>query len=407
MKQLLFVDDEPRILDGLRRMLRPMRDEWNMTFVTSGADALKTLEQAPFDVVVSDMRMPGMDGAQLLNEVHRRYPHIVRIVLSGQSDQALTYRAIEATHQYLAKPCEVDILRMTVMRACVLREALGSDTLRGVVSGMQQIPSRPSLYAEIRKEAESEHASLKTIGAIISRDMGMTTKILQLVNSAYFGLPRNVATPEQAVNMLGLDTIKALVLTAQVFSSFSSSWDSFISLDRLWAESLEAGLLARAIAKAEQASTLMIDQAYTAGLLHDVGILVFVANMRERYNAILNAAHDQNLILSTLERQEVGATHAEVGAHLLGLWGLGDPIVEAVAFHHRPGECVGETFTPLTAVHVANALQREQSRQGRENAPSEIDSTYLDKLHMTDRLQHWREVASKVQRALEKENEHG
>ncbi|MDL1888969.1 HDOD domain-containing protein [Nitrospirales bacterium NOB] len=407
MKQILFVDDEPRVLEGLRRMLRPMRDEWNMTFVTSGPDALDMLAQAPFEVVVSDMRMPGMDGAQLLNEVHRRYPHIVRIVLSGQSDQVLIYRSIEATHQYLGKPCDADILKQMVMRACALREALASDTLRAVVAGMQQIPSRPSLYDEIRKEAASEHASLKTLGAIISKDMGMTAKILQLANSAYFGLRRNVTTPEQAVNMLGLDTIQALVLTVQVFSSFPSGGDSFISMDRLWTESLEAGALARAIAKAEQASAVMADQAYIAGLLHDVGTLVFVANVREQYNAAFSAAHDKNLTLSELERQEFGATHAEIGAHLLRLWGLVDPIVEAVAFHHCPGECIGETFSPLTAVHVANALLREQSAQGGANMQSEIDLAYLDKLHMTDRLEYWREVASTVQREGKKESKHG
>ncbi|MEO7650489.1 MAG: response regulator, partial [Bryobacteraceae bacterium] len=105
MKQLLFVDDEPKVLEGLKRSLRPMREDWNMSFVTSGAEALQTLEQAPFDVIVSDMRMPVMDGAQLLNEVRQRFPQVVRIVLSGQSDKELIYQSIAATHQYLDKPC--------------------------------------------------------------------------------------------------------------------------------------------------------------------------------------------------------------------------------------------------------------------------------------------------------------
>ena len=186
MKHLLFVDDESKLLDGLKRSLRPMRDEWDMTFVTSGADALMALEQAPFDVVISDMRMPGMDGAQLLREVQQRYPQTVRIVLSGQSDQESIYRSIGATHLYLAKPCESEQLKAAVRRACALRELLGSDLLRRFVTGMQQIPSQPMLYAEIRREAESKTASLKTISAIISKDMGMIAKILQLVNSAYF-----------------------------------------------------------------------------------------------------------------------------------------------------------------------------------------------------------------------------
>ena len=407
MKQLLFVDDETKLLDGLKRSLRPMRHEWNMTFVASGAEALMALEQAPFDVIISDMRMPGMDGAQLLNEVQQRYPQIVRIVLSGHSDKEMIYQSIAAAHQYLDKPCESELLQAAVMRACALRELLGNDSLRGLVTGMRQIPSQPTLYAEIRREAESTTASIGTFGAIISKDMGMTAKILQLVNSAFFGLRGTVSTAVQAVNLLGLDTVQALVLTVHVFSQFTSSRSSLFSMDRLLAASLETGSLAREIAKAEQAPALVVEQAYTAGLLHDVGSLVFAANVLGRYDATLKTAHDKDIPVWEVERQEFGASHADVGAYLLGLWGLGDPIVEAVAFHHHPSDCMGKTFSPLTAVHVANVLQQELSQQVTEGAASQIDSTYLETLHMTDRLPHWRELAGTVQRAAEKEKANG
>ena len=407
MKQLLFVDDEPKLLDGLKRSLRPMREEWNMTFVTSGAEALQTLEQAPFDVIVSDMRMPIMDGAQLLNEVRQRFPQVVRIVLSGQSDKELIYQSIAATHQYLDKPCATELLKATVMRACALRDLLRNDSLRQLVTGMHQIPSQPTLYAEISREAESKTASIRAIGAIISKDMGMTAKILQLVNSAYFGLRGPVSTAEQAVNLLGLDTVQALVLTVHVFSKFSSIHGSGFNIDRLWEASTETGALARAIAKAEQVPTLMIEQAYTAGLLHDVGRLVFAANVQERYEATLKASHDKGLPVWEVERLEFGASHADVGAYLLGLWGLSDTIVEAVAFHHRPSDCVGNSFSPLTAVHVANVLYEELSQQPAGDVPSQIDATYLNTLQMTDRLPHWREVAGAIQRTAGKELAHG
>ena len=407
MKQLLFVDDESKLLDGLQRLLRPMRHEWNMTFVTSGAEALKALEQAPFDVIVSDMRMPGMDGAQLLTEVQQRHPQIIRIVLSGQSDQERIYQSIGATHQYLSKPCESEVLKAVVMRACALRDLLGNDSLRRLVTGMKQIPSQPTLYAEIRREAESKTASIGAIGAIISKDMGMTAKILQLVNSAYFGLRGTVSTAEQAVNLLDLDTVQALVLTVHVFSQFTATHDSRFNMDRLWEVSMETGALARAIAKAEQASTLMTDQAYTAGLLHDVGILVLAANVMKQYDAMAKTAHDQGIPLWEVERQELGVTHADVGAYLLGLWGLGDPVIEAVAFHHHPSDCVGNTFSPLTAVHVANVLQEELSPRATGDVPSLIDVTYLDTLHLTDRLPHWREIAGTVRQGEEKERAHG
>ena len=407
MKQVLFVDDESKVLDGLKRSLRPLRNEWNMTFVTSGAEALKTLEQAPFDVIISDMRMPGMDGAQLLTEVQQRYPEIIRIVLSGQSDQEMVYQSIDATHRYLAKPCETEVLKTVVLRACTLRELLTNDLLRRLVTGMQQIPSQPTLYAEVRREAESKTASLKAIGAIISKDLGMTAKILQLVNSAYFGFYGKVATAEQAVNLLGVDTVQALVLTTHAFSHFASTQGSQFNIAQLWEASTQTGVIARAIAKSEQAPTLMIDEAYTAGMLHDVGMLVLAANLLTRYDGILKTAHERGIALWEAERQELGATHADVGAYLLGLWGLGDPIVEAVAFHHRPSDCVGKTFSPLTAVHVANVLQQELSQQATGDVPSQIDVTYLDSLHMADRLPRWREVAGAVQQLEEKERAHG
>jgi HD-like signal output (HDOD) protein len=395
----LFVDDEPKLLDGLKRSLRSMRHEWNMTFVTSGQDALTALEQAPFDVVVSDMQMPSMNGAQLMKEVRWRYPQIVRIILSGHSSRKMIYQSVSASHQYLAKPCEIEQLKAIVLRACALRELLRNESLRRLVTGMQQIPSQPTLFAEIKKEAESETSSLKTIGTIIAKDMGMTAKVLQLVNSAYFGLNGTVSTAEQAVNLLGLDTIQTLILTVHVFSHFPRTTDgALLQIDRLWAESLATGMLARVLAKAEKASNREIEQAYTAGLLHDVGILVLAANLRDRYKAILRTASEEHVPVWEVEQREFGTTHAEVGAYMLGLWGLEPPIVEVVAFHHRPADYPGATFTPLTAVHVADTLRQERTAPAIGDQPSTIDPAYAEKLHLADRLPYWRELAGRLQK---------
>ena len=117
MMRVLFVDDEPHILSGLQRMLRPLRHEWAMTFVGGGPAALDALEREVFDVIVTDMRMPGLSGAQLLAEVHRRRPRVACIVLSGQSDQEHLLQLADTPHEYLAKPCDADVLKETVCRA--------------------------------------------------------------------------------------------------------------------------------------------------------------------------------------------------------------------------------------------------------------------------------------------------
>ena len=222
-RKILFVDDEPKVLISIRRMLHSLRKEWDMQFAESGPEALSILAQDPFDVIVTDMRMPGMDGAQLLTEVKQNYPQMVRIVLSGHADKEMIYKSVRPAHQYLSKPCDADLLKLTVSRACTLREMLTQDSLKKVVSEMDSLPSLPSLYAEIMEELRKEDASIQKIGEIISRDLGMTAKILQLVNSAFFGIPRHIENSAQAVNLLGMNIVKALVLTMEVFSEFEQN----------------------------------------------------------------------------------------------------------------------------------------------------------------------------------------
>lgn len=398
MKQILFVDDEPVLLDGLKRSLRSMRNEWVMTFAGSGEDALKVLGQVSFDVVVSDMRMPKMDGAQLLNEVQRLYPYVVRILLSGYSDRAMSLNSISATHQFLAKPCEPEQLKAAIQRACALQDLLWNKTLRALVSGMRTIPSLPGILLEIKQEAESESSSLNAIGKIIVKDMGMTAKILQLANSAFFGVRGPISTVEQAVTFLGLETIQAVILVTHAFSQFVTKDLSPFQISRLWDESMKTGSLAREVAKAQGCASFEIEQSYTAGLLHDIGILILATNCADLFGVMLAKAGDNKATLWEVEQSEMGVTHAELGAYLLGVWGLSDSIVEAVAYHHRPIECLGNSFAPLTAVHVADALLPCVSQYGADPCRSLLDTGYLDRFHLTDRIPGWRELVKETEK---------
>ena len=185
MKRILFVDDEPNLLEGLGRMLRPLRHTWGIDFARNGPEALDLLARTPFNVIVSDMRMPGMDGAQLLAEVRDRHPTIVRIVLSGQCDREALLRSVRVAHQCLTKPCDVETLRSTVTRACALRDLLENDKLQRLVSRLKSVPSLPDLYHQVMEELESPEPSIQKVGQIIAQDAGMTAKTLQTVNSAF------------------------------------------------------------------------------------------------------------------------------------------------------------------------------------------------------------------------------
>ncbi|HLA96697.1 MAG TPA: response regulator, partial [Pyrinomonadaceae bacterium] len=192
MINILFVDDEPNILEGLQRMLRPLRHEWQMSFANSGAEALALFENEHIDVVVSDMKMPGMDGSELLYAIMQKYPHVIRIILSGYSEKEMVIKTVGTAHQYLSKPCDADILKATVMRVSALRDLLTDETLRRLVSQLPSIPSLPLLYTELIDELGKNEPSTRTVGEIVKKDIGMTVKILQIVNSAFFGLRRRL-----------------------------------------------------------------------------------------------------------------------------------------------------------------------------------------------------------------------
>lgn len=122
--RILFVDDDRNILAALQRVLRPTRAEWEVACATSGEAALRMLELQPFDIVISDMRMPGMNGSELFSEVAKRYPSVVRIALSGQADEEITVGAIGGAHLSLPKPCDGETLKQAITRACALRGLL-------------------------------------------------------------------------------------------------------------------------------------------------------------------------------------------------------------------------------------------------------------------------------------------
>jgi HD-like signal output (HDOD) protein len=388
LKRVLFVDDEPNVLDGLQRMLRPLRNDWTMEFAASGPCALTVLSENPFDVVVSDMRMPGMDGAQLLTEVRRLYPKTVRIVLSGQSDHELIMKTIGPAHQYLSKPCDAQELKDTVTRACALRDLLTDHKLQLLVSQMKSLPSIPALYSALMDEIGSPNISLKKVGEIIAQDPAMTAKILQLINSAFFGLRRHISSPAEATALLGVDTVTALVLSAQIFVQFKNTSLRDYSMDKVWAHCSTVGSVARAIAKCAGQGQHLADQSFTAGLLHETGSLVLAAQLPERYGEALIIARDEGISVDEAENRVFGAAHPEVGAYLLGIWGLPDAIVEAVAFHHVPGRCLTTKFHALAAVHLADHF--DTISNGNPTCP--LDTTYLDSLELLDRIGAFEEL---------------
>jgi HD-like signal output (HDOD) protein/CheY-like chemotaxis protein len=393
-KRILFVDDEPMVLSGLERSLRGMRKEWEMEFAPGGRQALEALARAPFDVVVTDMRMPEIDGAQLLEQVKSKYPRTMRFVLSGQSDRETILRSIGPTHQYLSKPCDLEELKQKVAQAFALRELLENPTLKEIVSRMDTVPSLPSLYVRLTEALSQSDITVAKIAHIIKQDMGMTSKVLQLVNSAFFALPCHISSPKQAVSLLGIDNIRAVVLSVHVFSELEGNPNP--ELAALWPHSLTSAAFARAIARAEHSPQRVEDDAFAAGLLHDIGRLVLASACRQQYAHVLESFRQSKLPLAEAESQTFGCTHAEVGAYLLGLWGLPEPVVQAVAWHHVPSRSGVSGFAPVIAVHAADMYHHRLHPDSETSGLSALDENLLASLGLLEHAGKWWNICQEL-----------
>lgn len=393
-KRILFVDDEPMLLRGLERSLRGMRKEWEMEFAPGGRQALEALERVPFDVVVTDMRMPEIDGAQLLEQIKTKYPRTIRFVLSGQSDRETILRSIGPTHQYLSKPCDLEELKLKVAQAFALRELLENPTLKDIVSRMDTVPSLPSLYVSLTEALCQSDITVAKIASIVKQDMGMTSKVLQLVNSAFFALPCHISSPHQAISLLGVDNIRAVVLSVHVFSELEDNPNPHLA--ELWPHSVTTGVFARAIARSERSTQAVEDDTFAAGLLHDIGRLVLASACTAQYGDALECVRQKKMTLAQAEFQIFGCTHAEVGAYLLGLWGLPDSVVQAVAWHHMPSRSGASAFAPVIAVHIADACYHRLYPDSEMNEYPAMDESLLARLSLIGRAAEWWNICKEL-----------
>lgn len=367
-----------------------MRTEWNMVFSSGGVEALQALERQSFDIVVTDLKMPGMNGVELLEEVRKRSPQSLRMILSGQADRETILRSVNPTHQYLSKPCEGEELKSRLVRAFALRDLLSNPELKEVVSRLDSLPSLPSLYLELNEELNKTEQSLEKVSRLIAADMAMTAKILQLVNSAFFGLQVQVSDAKRAIALLGFDVVKSLVLSAHIFSSFKTNLLSDGDLQYLWQHSARSANYAKVIAKEEHSDQKMTDDCFTAALLHDAGKLVMAFALRERYEAVIERVRrEQELGVYEAERDIFGCSHAEVAAYLFGLWSLPSRIVEAVAWHHTPSESPGEEFSVAAAVHLGSIFD-EDARRHWMGDKTQVDYGFLMRIGCLQREKDWR-----------------
>jgi HD-like signal output (HDOD) protein len=360
-QRVLFVDDEEAILDGLRAVLRPQRREWDMVFALGGPAGLQQIEGSKFDVVVTDMRMPILDGSALLGRVKELQPHAVRVVLSGQTDAQTALKSVFTAHQFLAKPCDVEKLRNVVKRCCELNQLLAADELKSLCADVSVLPAAPTTYLAISKVLNNPNSSTTDVARIVEREPTLCAKVLQVVNSAFFGLPRAVSSVSQAATFLGTLALRDLALAMETMAGLQKGKRALPaeSYRAFQVNALAVGLLGRRWFQGERRKA---DDAFVAGMLRDMGHLILATRPGS----------------SATESDQ----HAALSAYLLGLWGIPHSVLEAVAFHEHPERVEHEALEVVDVVNLADAVVSRLSPSPFQSAAS-CDFARLERLGVT------------------------
>ncbi len=385
MIRILFVEDDAIQMANLRRSLSIMKSEWEMRFTTSGEEALIELAEKRFDVVVTDYSMPGMNGIELLSLVQYLHPKLVRVLLSDYTEMGAAVRGAGVAHRMLRKPFDPAELAVVVMRTFELEQRLNDSDLQEVIGRIGTLPSPRGSVLRLNDLFNHEETSIDEVAEVVSSDVAMTAKLLQVVNSAYFGLNHHIADVRDAIAYLGLDAVRNVTVATEIMKSLQSGSALVQSaIEEIHEHSLTVAHIARELMPERSKAT----DAFVAAMLHDVGQLVIAAHMPERYLEIRVVSMRSNLCLTEVENEILGASHCDIGAHLLDLWGMPYEIVEAVARHHEAPYLATNGMEVVHAVYIADALVAAQSEPGETiwEHDGGLDPEYVERVGMTERV---------------------
>jgi HD-like signal output (HDOD) protein/FixJ family two-component response regulator len=395
-KHILLVDDERPVLDGLRCRLRGLQRQWQVDCAESGPAAIERLSQRACDVLITDVRMPQMSGAQLLEVVRDRWPHTIRIVLSGYCDARETALIVPLAHQFLSKPCEPNVLESVIHRCLLLHDLLHDPQVRTLVGRIRSLPAVPRIYAKLQGMVKDDSVTVSEVARVIGTDSAIAAQILHIVNSAFFRLARRVTNIEQAVSYLGFNTVRNIAMSVEIFSKWPTAAVGPIDFERLQLHAQQVSAATRSLT----AKTPLADDAMLAGLLHDIGYWVLAQESPTEFKSAVQLAAQTRIQLYEAEAQIFGVSHAEIGAYLLGIWGLPYPVIEAVAHHHMPQRVASSDFDLLPALAAAHALTPGDPLAFNVDLPADrgVDAAYLASVHPPF---DWAEAQRRVAETLE------
>jgi HD-like signal output (HDOD) protein len=399
MSDILFIDNDDGQFDAIKKPIYGWSIHSRQT-LEEGKEFL--LQNENTNIVIVNVDLHGLEGIQFLSDIKLGLPEIVRFSAIANEAAPISLKASSVSNQCIAKPYIENELKVLLMRAVSLRERLSGCTFRERLHEISGLPSLPKLYKEITDEMYSPNPSLARVSELIEQDISLSAKILQVVNSAAIGLRNEVTLVSQAATLLGMEKLSSMVLLAEVYSMVgNATLPAGFSLEGLWAHSLKVANYSKIISQEAIEDRQLADSSMTAGMLHDVGMVILAAHFSTELVTVLSITKEQELTLWDAEKEVFGTTHAEIGGYLLELWGLPDPIVEAVTFHDLPSSIPEEDypsmvpehgFTPLTAVHVGNYFCEDERRSAYGGTEGDIDSHYLERLGFMENVPQWLEI---------------
>jgi putative nucleotidyltransferase with HDIG domain len=388
---ILFVDSERFAHKALQRGFRDMRDKWRIQFAADPDDGLALMACEAVDIVITEMVFAGGSGRAFLETVRDRYPQTIRIILSGYVDRNTILESVNLAHQFLSKPCDDTDLKATIARALFIKDLLADEALKRVIAHTDALPSLPAIYLKLMETLKSEDASIQTVGELLAADLGLVTKLLKLVNSSYFGFSQKIVNPVKAVGLLGLDMIQAFVLAAGIFDHFKGLKVHGICLEQMWTHAMTTAGIAKIIAQSSDLDRQAVDSAFMAGMLHDIGKLLMAVHLTESFKAVIRHMKRHQCDMVSAEMLLLGTTHAAVGAYLLGLWGLPEVIMDAVAYHHNPALKADQGFGAVAIAHIADAFANASGVLRHTDRPvNGLDDGYLEQIKIRGRIPAWR-----------------
>jgi putative nucleotidyltransferase with HDIG domain len=231
-----------------------------------------------------------------------------------------------------------------------------NDRYRRFIEQIDNLPSLPSIVTKLIQVVNSPDTSAEDAAKLIQKDPALTTKMLRLANSAFYGIPRSISSVSSAVVILGFNTIRSLVLSASVMKMFTLTKKPAIDKDKFWKHSIVCAMTAKTIVR-KYINIRMMDpeSAFCAGILHDIGKLIFSEFAQEDYLEVCDFARKNGIPLLVAEKKILGISHADIGRVLADKWALPLDLEYALVYHHSPAEA-DSLIDLVTTVHVANAI---------------------------------------------------